>query len=155
VYTIRIVNVGDIAGYATQITDFAPPGMRFVPEKELNISYGWERAGEDRVETRILASTRLEPGEYADIQISMRWINDGDNLGLRRNVARITDTYNDYGIPDTNPYNDEDDAWIILERETFGLDILAPIAITTSLISILAAGIFLIKRHTILQSRLY
>ena len=40
-YKIRITNEGDIAGYATEITDYVPEGLRFVAED----NPGWTDEG--------------------------------------------------------------------------------------------------------------
>ena len=151
VYTIRVRNVGMIPGWATEIIDIPAPGLRFIPDNPINMRYGWQQAGDNTLVTRVLAAEQyiIQPGEYRDIQISMRWINDGENLGLRRNLASITESYNHYGAPDIDPDNEEDDAWIILERETFGVDQLVPVIVSTAVISILGAGMFLIKRYVI------
>ncbi len=43
VYTIRVYNEGEVAGWATQITDHLPSGLKFVPaaESTINSTYGW------------------------------------------------------------------------------------------------------------------
>ena len=40
-YTIRIYNEGDIAGYAKEVADDIPDGLRFLPENVTNTEYRW------------------------------------------------------------------------------------------------------------------
>ena len=137
-------NNGEIAGYVAEITDYLPEGMRFIQ------SYNplWESAGQNRITTRALERTRIEPGKYVDIEILLRWINDGENLGSRQNVARISDSRNDYNAPDIDPYNEKDYAWIILERETGETVIFIPLI--GGIVTILTGGLFLIKRYVLM-----
>jgi len=41
-YTIRVYNEGEIDGYAAEIADNIPNGLRFVADNETNKAYGWE-----------------------------------------------------------------------------------------------------------------
>ena len=40
-YTIRIYNEGDMNGYAEEVADDIPDGLRYLPENETNIEYRW------------------------------------------------------------------------------------------------------------------
>ncbi len=40
-YTLRIYNEGTKAGYATEIMDDIPEGLKFVPDNEENVKYNW------------------------------------------------------------------------------------------------------------------
>ena len=64
-YSIRITNEGDIAGYAKEITDYVPEGLRFVGED----NPGWTDEGNNVISTRLLENTLLEPGESAEVEV--------------------------------------------------------------------------------------
>ena len=158
VYKIMVMNEGEIAGSATEITDYIPQGLEFNAED--NAAFGWEADGEGKVKTRCLDGIVLQPGESATIEIVFRWINSKDNLNLKTNIAEITEDYNESDTPDidSTPDNlhdgydkeqedDDDYALVILQIETGS----APtyIALTLSVLVILGAGTFLIKKYVI------
>ena len=158
VYNIMIMNEGEIAGSATEITDYIPKGLEF--SEEDNLAFGWEYAGDGKITTRCLDGLMLEPGEYATIEVVFRWINSSDNLGLKTNIAEISEDYNDSDTPDidsipdniadeyTEEQEDDDDfALVILQLKTGS----APtyIALTISFLSILAGGTLLIKKYVL------
>ena len=150
-YSIRVINEGEIAGYAKEITDYIPEGLKFVAED----NPGWTDEGNNVVSTRLLENTLLQPGEYADVEILLTWINNSENLGLKVNTAEISEDYNDYGVPDkdSTPDNkqpgedDIDDAPVLLSVETGK----AVIYISLSLIILItiAGGTLLIKKFVI------
>ena len=121
-YKIRITNEGDIAGYAKEITDYVPEGLRFVAED----NPGWTDEGNNVISTRLLENTLLQPGESAEVEVVLTWINSEDNMGQMTNIAEISEDYNDKGVPDrdSTPDNqkpgedDIDDAPVLLSIET-------------------------------------
>ena len=50
-YTIRVYNEGPTAGYAAEIGDNIPEGLKFDPENETNKKYGWKMYDADKKET--------------------------------------------------------------------------------------------------------
>ena len=50
-YTIRVYNEGEIAGYATEITDDIPSGLQFLPDNELNKTMRWKMIDKEGKET--------------------------------------------------------------------------------------------------------
>ena len=157
-YKIRVTNEGEIAGYATEITDFIPKGLEFKAED--NKKYGWVKAGDDKVTTRALETVLLEPGESAELEIVFRWINNKNNLGLKTNIAEITEDYNEYNSKDIDstpdnkkdPYekeqeDDDDFALVILSLKT-GNGATYTLLITI-VITILTTGIYLIKKYVL------
>lgn len=150
-YSIRVTNEGDIAGYVKEITDYVPEGLKFVAEDN---PY-WKDEGNNIISTTKLENTLLQPGESADVEVLLTWINREDNMGLKTNIAEISNDYNDKGVPDrdSTPDNkkpgedDIDDAPVILSIETgkaityVGLGIVVLVTI--------AGGIFLIKKYVI------
>jgi len=151
IYTIRILNVGQIAGTATEVRDILPPQMEFIQ------SYNplWEPAGRhgptgrEMVATRQLEGELIQPGEYRDITIRLRWRNSDNNLGRIQNIALIYEYWNPPGAPDIDRDNEEDDAWVILTPPEGGA-VAAYVQLTTGVITILAVGLFLIKRYVLI-----
>ena len=157
-YSIMVMNEGEIPGYATEITDYIPTGLEFVAED--NTGYGWEQDGDNKVTTRYLESKLLDPGESTTIDIVFTWKNSSDNLGLKTNVAEISEDYNDSDSKDidSTPGNkkdeykeeqedDDDFALVILNLKTGS----APTYITlaTVTLAIIAGGTLLIKKYVL------
>ena len=121
-YSIRVTNEGDIAGYAKEIKDYIPEGLKFVAED----NPGWTEIENNVITTSLLADKLLEPGESAEIEVLLTWKNDPDNMGLKTNTAEISKDYNDKGAPDidSTPDNkkegedDIDDAPVMLSIKT-------------------------------------
>ncbi len=150
-FSIRVTNEGEIAGYAKELIDYIPEGLEFVPEDNPE----WEVTEDGRVITTQLADTLLQPGESATVEIVLKWINGKDNMGEKVNWAEISQDENEYDSPDidSTPGNNEkdeddiDEAPVLLTPATGK----APsyIILTLSCMSILAAGIILIKKFVI------
>ena len=70
----------------------------------------------------------MQPGQSAEVEVILTWINGEDNLGSKINVAEISKDYNDEGVPDkdSTPDNqkegedDIDEAEVILSIKTGG-----------------------------------
>ena len=150
-YKIRITNEGDIAGYAKEITDYVPQGLRFVAED----NPGWTDEGNNIISTRLLENTLLQPGESAEVEVVLTWINGEDNMGQMTNIAEISEDYNDKGVPDrdSTPDNqvwgedDIDDAPVLLSIETGQERIYYVLGFTV--LGTLAGGLVLIKKFVI------
>ena len=153
-YTIKITNEGDIAGYAKEITDYVPEGLRFYAED----NEGWTDEGNNVISTRLLENTLLQPGESAEVTVIFRWINGSENLGLKTNTAEISEDYNDEGIPDrdSTPDNqvpgedDIDEAQVLLSIST-GLigNIIMYVSAGAIILMVFAGGIILIKKFVL------
>jgi len=149
-YSIRIYNQGEIAGYAKEISDYIPQGLKFVQEDNPE----WKEV-DGKIVTRALENTLLQPGEYADVTVVLTWINGTNNLGTKVNVAEISEDYNDYGTPDidSTPNNkvpgedDIDDAPVILTVRTGEPIIYTGVAIAA--IAIVSLGIVFIRRRVL------
>ena len=153
-YTIKITNEGDIAGYAKEITDYVPEGLKFYSED----NKGWEEISEGVITTRLLEGTLLKPGESATVKVVFRWINGSTNLGLKTNTAEITEDYNDEEVPDrdstpNNKVPDEDDidtADVILSISTgLGTNIVKYSMYSFVILVILAGGLITIKKFVL------
>ena len=153
-YTIKITNEGDIAGYAKEITDYVPEGLKFYEED----NKGWVDEGNNVISTTLLENTLLQPGESAQVTVIFRWINSGDNLGLKTNIAEISKDYNEEEIPDrdSTPDNqkegedDIDDASVLLAISTGLADnIIKYTTIGAVILIVLATGIIVIKKYVL------
>ncbi|MGN1297737.1 MAG: hypothetical protein ACI4VH_04860 [Clostridia bacterium] len=150
-YSIRVYNQGDIAGYAKEVTDYVPEGLKFVAED----NQGWTDEGNNVISTRLLENTLLQPGEYADVEVILTWINNQENMGVMTNTAEISEDYNDYGVPDkdSTPDNkkpgedDIDDAPVMLSISTGQMRIYFTLGFVV-LITI-AGGVVLIRKFVL------
>ncbi len=148
-YQIKVTNEGEIEGYATEIKDYIPEGLKFV-EKD-NKKWKLSKDGKT-VTTDQLKDKLLKPGESAVVEITLQWINGSKNLGLKQNWAEISKDKNDSDTPDidSTPDNnkkgedDIDDAKVILSVVT-GIGE-SYIGIIAGVLVILAGGILLIKK---------
>ena len=151
VYTIKVTNEGQIAGYAKEIRDDIPEGLTFIPENNPK----WTVKDDGTIVTRQLENTLLNPGESATVEIVLRWINDEDNMGTKVNWAEISEDYNDSDSKDidSTPNNkvpgedDIDDAPVLLSIKTGSEPMHLPL-VAVSLI-ILGTGILFIKRYVL------
>ena len=153
-YQIRVYNEGQIDGYAKEITDYIPTGMKFVQEDNPL----WQDAGDGKVVTTQLADTLLTVGgEPQTVEIVYTWINSEDNLGLIVNMAEISKDFNDYGSPDVDstPNNvtanedDIDDAAVLLSVRTGDKLDSTYIVLAISTIALIATGTVLIKKFVL------
>ena len=150
-YSIRVYNQGDVEGYAKEITDYIPEGLKFVAED----NPGWTDEGNNVISTRLLENTLLKPGEYADIEVLLTWVNDENNMGLKVNTAEISEDYNKYNLPDkdSTPDNqkqgedDIDDAPVMLSITTGQIRIYFTIGFV--ILIIVAGGVVLIKKYVL------
>lgn len=157
VYNIKVVNEGDIEGCATEITDYIPAGLKFVAEDNPL----WTLTEDGKITTRALETKILKPGESAEVPVTFTWINGEDNLGLKTNIAAITEDYNEKGVPDedSTPGNedipnydkeqedDDDYALVILTLKT-GKTV-SYIWLGIVIVTILASGTVTIKKYVL------
>ena len=148
-YSIRVINEGDIEGYAKEVTDYIPEGLKFVAAD----NPGWTDEGNNVISTRLLENTLLKPGEYADVEVLLTWINNSNNMGLKVNTAEISEDHNDYDVPDedSTPDNkkpgedDIDDAPVMLSVKTGKA--VTYIGLGLTVLVIMASGVTLIKKY--------
>ena len=150
-YSIRVTNEGDIAGYAKQIRDYIPDGLKF----DAKDNPDWTDEGNNVISTRKLENTLLQPGQSADVEVVLTWKNDKNNLGLKVNTAEISEDYNDKHVPDrdSTPNNkvpgedDIDDAPVLLAIATGRARLY--VTLTFAVLVTLASGIVLIKKFVL------
>ena len=151
-YDLVVTNKGEIEGFAIEIKDYVPEGLRFVAEDNPN----WTLNSDGTIVTNELAQTLLKPGDSAVVSVTLTWINGENNLGEKKNYAEISEDFNSKGdTPDIGsvPNNknesedDIDDANVILGIATGS----APTYITLifTVLVILTTGLVLIKKYVI------
>ena len=151
-YQIRITNEGEIAGYATEISDYIPEGLEFnQADNPL-----WKEV-DGKIVTDQLKNTLLKPGESATVEVILTWINDEDNMGVMVNTAEISEDKDEDGDDvediDSTPNNKEegeddiDDAPVALTMVTGSAPLY--IGLTAGTLAIIAGGVFLIKKYVI------
>lgn len=147
VYCIRVFNEGQVAGYATEIKDYVPSGLKFVADDNPD----WTLQKDGTVTTDKLKDTLLEPGQSATVEITLTWKNSSTNMGLKTNWAEISKDSGDDIDSTPDNYNkledDIDDAKVILSIKTGSVKMYIALAIIS--ISILGGGTFLIKKYVI------
>ena len=150
-YSIRVTNEGDIAGYAKQIKDYIPEGLKF----DAKDNPDWKDEGNNIITTRKLENTLLQPGQSAEVEVLLTWKNDKNNLGLKVNTAEISEDYNEKHVhdKDSSPNNkvpgedDIDDAPVLLSISTGAAKLY--IALSCTVLITLAGGIVLIKKFVL------
>ena len=148
-YGITIINEGDIPGYAKEITDYIPEGLKF----EAADNPLWTDEGNNVISTKQLENTLLQPGETATVEVILTWINDPNNMGLKTNTAEISQDKNEYDVPDRDSTPDnrkegEDDidiAKVILAITTGTAK--TYFMLTTGLLLVVGVGVILIKKY--------
>ena len=100
IYTIRVYNEGEMDGYATQITDYLPSGLKFIPTNEstINKTYGWTNPSGDgkTIVTSYLSNQLINAFDgqdlnYKDVQIECEVIAEAQEQDkIFKNVAEIT-----------------------------------------------------------------
>ena len=146
-YNIKVTNEGELPGYAYEVKDYIPKGLKFVAEDNKD----WKELEDGTVVTEKLKDTLLNPGESATVEIILTWKNSTTNTGLKTNYAEISkDSADDI---DSTPDNfnlkedDIDDAQVILSIKTAGPQTYVGLILLS--VTILAGGIFLIKKYVI------
>ena len=147
-YSIRVKNEGEIEGYAKEISDYIPSGLKF--NKADNPDWV-EKDG--KIVTTKLKDTLLKPGETAEVTVLLTWINGEENMKVMTNTAEISEDYNKYKTPDrdSKPNNkkkgedDQDDAPVTVTTVSGSTPMYIGIAATG--IAIIAIGGILVKRY--------
>lgn len=147
-FKIRVTNEGEIAGHVGEISDYIPEGLKFIQADNPE----WKEV-DGKVVTDQLKDTLLQPGESAEVEIVLTWINGEEHLGLMTNIAEISE--DDGDDIDSTPDNqkdgedDQDDAPVIISIVTGAMDVYKYIGLAAGVLLILSGGIILIKKFVI------
>ena len=147
-YKIRVKNEGNIAGYAKELKDYIPNGLKFVPEDNPL----WKQIDEKTITTDQTKDILLQPGDTTEVEVVLTWINDSENFGVMDNWAEISKDHNDFNSPDidSTPDNnkkgedDIDDAPVSVGVQTGQIKTFTTIGL--AVLVILSSGVVLIKK---------
>ncbi len=150
-YKIRVKNEGNIAGYAKELKDYIPNGLKFVPEDNPL----WKQIDEKTITTDQTKDILLQPGDTTEVEVLLTWINDSENFGVMDNWAEISKDYNDFNSPDidSTPDNnkkgedDIDDAPVSVGVQTGQIKTFTTISL--AVLVILSSGVVLIKKFVL------
>ena len=123
VYTIRIYNEGEIAGFAKEVTDYLPEGLKFVENSTINEQYGWEVSADGKtVKTKYLENKLIdafdgETLDYEDLLIECEVVATVGNQDKKlKNIAEITEDADENG----NPVDDRDSTPDNVDKPNYG-----------------------------------
>lgn len=150
-YLITISNLGEIPGYATEIIDYVPTGLKFNPADNPK----WKKI-DGRIVNKELKNEIINPGESKTTTITLTWSEENENSKLMSNSAEIGQATNNSNTPDINSTpnnnndkeNDQDSADVIIikkEKNTKAIIIITIIAILIVIIGIIIIKKFVIK----------
>ena len=142
-YTMEITNVGELAGYVTQITDYIPNDMKFY--SELNTQ--WYVGEDGNLYNTTLASTIINPGETKTIKLILSKTMTKENTGTTTNIVEISDAINSKEYNDIELNNNQSKAEIIINTAT-GTIITYLIAVLNSVVIVLV-GMYMIKKKVV------
>ena len=132
VYTLRVYNEGNIDGYAEKIVDNVPSNLEFIESDPINVKYRWKKtengletdylsrkaSAERKEDSKIVAfNSSKDTLAYKDVQVAFRISKNYKPAdGIIKNIAEITEDWNEKGIPDRdskpnnkNPKEDDED----------------------------------------------
>ena len=137
-YGLRVKNIGEIQGYATELMDYIPKDFVLVEDGIWNVK-------DDKAFTTKLENTLLKPGESTVIYITFDWKLTEDNIGRRINEGKITKYENEFNAIDpTEDNNDKEE--MLVQIRTGGIWVFVVIAVLVGLW--MAAGIiFILKKN--------
>ena len=150
-YKIRVKNEGNIAGYAKELKDYIPNGLKFVAEDNPQ----WKQIDEKTITTDQTKDILLQPGDTTEVEVVLTWINDSENFGVMDNWAEISKDHNDFNSPDidSTPDNnkkgedDIDDAPVSVGVQTGQIKTFTTIGL--AVLVILSSGVVLIKKFVL------
>ena len=149
-YTIKVENVGEIAGYVKNVVDYKSTELDF----SSTLNSDWYSKG-DNLYNASLADTKLEPGETKELKLILTKTMTESNTGLIGNTAEIAEAYNTRGASDKdstpgNKAKNEDDmgqADVILGVKTGAA--ISYIIITLSIIAVIAVAGYLVSKKVL------
>lgn len=137
-YEIKVTNIGEINGYATEITDYLPEGFEAISTQTTQ----WVVNGNE-VKTNSLNKNLLQPGESKSIFIECTYKVNKENIGSKINSVKITEYENDSDSKDITEDNEDKEEIIITIKTGF-----TAICFTTIIVALLIsiAVIIILKR---------
>lgn len=137
-YKLKVVNNGDVEGYAKIIEDKLPDGLTF----NSNLNPTWYKDG-DKIFNASLANTLIKPGETKELTLILTRTMTESNTGLVHNTAKIAESLNLEKIEDK--INDNASADVIISVSTGAL--VNYIVILLNIIILLGLGCYIFVRY--------
>jgi len=136
-YTIKVTNVGELAGYATGIADNIPERMKLVEGQD-----EWAEGNNVAILNKY-SNTLLKPGDSFEEDITLNIKLTSGDVGTKINSAEITTYYNDEGVKDNTPDNKIEEPLLITVKT--GEEQIIAISAVIALLSVTAI-VYIIKR---------
>ncbi len=136
VYTIKVVNTGDITGKAI-IRENIPNGM--VMNRESNSE--WTVKENDA----ILETDNINPGEAKEYKVRLTWRANSADIGQKTNTAEIISTKNDVGFEETIKVDNVDTADLIIAIGT-GNEVINEVLIGNGVMAIMLIGLIVLAK---------
>ena len=155
-YQVKVENEGTIAGYAKELKDHIPAGLKFVADD--NKEFGWKLQEDGTITTDYLKDTLLNPGETAEVTVVLTWINGATNFGQKINYAEISKDENEFDWPDIDstpnnfkdtPKEDDEDSDLVMLQIRTGAENVMYVVIGLAFMAIIAGGIVAIKKYVL------
>lgn len=152
-YKIKVTNKGEVAGYVKNIVDYKPSDLSF----NSSINPEWYQSGDYLYSTSI-SNEKIEAGQTKELTLILTKTMTESNTGLVNNTAEIKEDYNSLGIADVdstagNKNAKEDDmgnANVIINVSTGAA--VSYIALTVSIIAMIAAGVYIISKKILKEN---
>ena len=149
-YTIKITNVGEVAGYVQNIVDYIPSDLSF--SSELNSD--WYQVSAN-LQNNSLSNTAIAPGQMQTVDLVLVKTMNNDNTGTVINIAEIGEASNTLDLSDTDstPGNNnasEDDygrAEVIISVGTGGVIIF--VSIIFMILILTGLSVFIINKKVL------
>ena len=116
-YKIRVTNKGEVEGTAGEIVEIIPEGYSYHEEDN---SIHWEERNGILV-TDELKEEMIQPGEYKEVEIVLRWDKGEENFGQKDNMVILSKIENPAGYEDIDKTDNNDTSSMIITVAT-GLD---------------------------------
>lgn len=140
-YGLRVKNIGEIEGYATELVDYIPEDFKLVEDGIWKVNAEGNKAVTTRLENKL-----LKPGESTTIEITFEWKLAEDNIGSRINEGKITAYENPYNAKDpTEDNNDKEE--MLVEVRTGSILVFIAVAVLVGLWLIVGIVLVLQKRN--------
>ena len=107
-YEIKVTNIGEIDGYATEITDYLPEGFEVMSTQTTQ----WVVDG-NKVKTNSLNRNLLQPGESKSVFIECTYKVNKENIGSKINSVKITEYENNSDSKDITEDNEDNEEMVI------------------------------------------
>lgn len=105
-YVLKVTNVGEIEGYATELVDHIPQDFK------LNGNEVWKLQDGNAVSTK-LENKLIKPGESTELEVTFTWKLTEDNVGSRINTGDITAYENQYNAVDRTKDNNDSEELLV------------------------------------------